>query len=92
MEHKIITMYKLNLYLDMKTLLLFFRVQLQLRSAISGSSHLRFQYGKATFYMLHKATDSHFSFSAGGTKYIYQYLMKIIELEQVKELLSMVFQ
>ena len=51
---------KLNLHLDIKTLLLFFRVSFNLvRSAISGSSHLRFQCGKATICILHKATESH---------------------------------
>ena len=79
---------KLNLYLDIKTLLLFFRDQLQLRSAISGSSHLRFRYGKATICIPLSVTFV--CFSTGDTKYIYP--DEILELEQVKELLTMAFQ
>ena len=58
---------------------------------MSGSSHMSFQYDKATFCILHKAIEYHFSFFLLETPSTCT-LMKILELERVKELLNMAFQ
>ena len=72
MEHAIITMYELNLYLDIKTLLLFFRVGFNLgvpfqEAVTRGSSMAKPHFAFSTKQL----SVTSVVFSTGDTKYIY---------------------